>query len=142
MSLISVDFISLSRQIEQLIIFREYIHDVAGQIGEVIHTIAYMNLYETEDELKILMRRLLDSADDIDDDINKLRKILDLYNECETEIEHTVDNLPLNMSTKSIADRAIIGKSDIWEHLVVNLKANSFGSHSVVNDDWLNDIMY
>ena len=144
MSLISVDFISLSQQIEHLTMLKDDIRAEIDRIELVINSIAYMELYEAEDELWIVMRRLLDSADEIDKNIKKLRRILDLYNECENEILQIVYELPLNMPFNPIFQYGSVfphGKIDMLP-FIVELGTNSFGSHSIVNDEWLNDLIY
>lgn len=146
MSLISVDFVSLFNEIDRMEKYREAVTEAVSRVGSVNNALAEMALGDIEDELSILLRRLQDSADDIDRQISKLRKILELYNECEMQIEKAVDNLPLNMPLQS--DRPVLGTVSgsgnrvSFDPFAIKLGSNSFTGHSVINDEWLNDLIY
>lgn len=145
MSFISVDLLSLSHQIKLLEKIRGSVYETIDRTEAVIRSISYMELHGAEDELQIVFRRMLDSADNIDMLICKLRRILELYNECETEIVKLVDDLPLNMSVFSTAKMfSAVRKENMIDinNFAYVLGGNSYVSHSVVNDDWLNDLIY
>lgn len=139
--MISVDFTELYRQIERLNKFLNSINETVERIDEVIRSLSQMELGETLDELYIIKRRLSDSVDDTQRDINKLKKIILLYIECETEIAGNIDNLPVNFPNYSEMN-FMFTAGHTAPRIGFMLKTNSFENRSIINEEWLNNLIY
>ena len=75
MSIISVDFMSLYQQIECLKRLKYDIYEEIDRVEGIMHILDNKQIGDTVDELKNIIRKLEDSADEIEIDIKKLQKI-------------------------------------------------------------------
>lgn len=139
MSIISVDFMSLYQQIERLKRLKYDIYEEIDRVGGVIHILDNMQIGDSVDELKNIIRKLEESADEIEKDIKKLQKILEIYEDCEKVCEKAVDELPIALFRDSAAFKgALFCSGDVPKSSI----SGKFYSHSIINDDWLNELIF
>ena len=77
MSIISVDFMSLYQQIERLKRLKYDIYEEIDRVEGIMHILDNMQIGDTVDELKNIIRELEDSADEIEIDIKNFKKYLE-----------------------------------------------------------------
>lgn len=139
MSIISVDFMSLYQQIERLKRLKYDIYEEIDRVEGIIHILDNMQIGDTVDELKNIIRELEDSADEIEIDIKKLQKILGIYEDCEKVCEKAVDELPIALFRDNTSFGGVLsGSGDVPKSSI----SGKFYSHSIINDDWLNELIF
>lgn len=139
MSIISVDFMSLYQQIERLKRLKYDIYEEIDRVEGIIHILDNMQIGDTVDELKNIIRELEDSADVIEIDIKKLQKILGIYEDCEKVCEKAVDELPIALFRDNTSFGGVLsGSGDVPKSSI----SGKFYSHSIINDDWLNELIF
>lgn len=139
MSIISVDFMSLYQQIERLKRLKYDIYEEIDRVEGIMHILDNMQIGDTVDELKNIIRELEDSADEIEIDIKKLQKILGIYEDCEKVCEKAVDELPIALFRDTTSFGGVLsGSGDVPKSSI----SGKFYSHSVINDDWLNELIF
>ncbi|MCM1577913.1 MAG: hypothetical protein NC078_03840 [Ruminococcus sp.] len=136
MSIISVDFSSLEDQIGRLISFAELLEQACESIHAVISDISNMELGENEDELKISYNRLAGEKEYIYGCAHRLKKILELYGECENSILSDISRLPLDMPSEHAPGAAYNTPR------FTSPETGVFSGHSVINDDWLEKLIF
>lgn len=143
MSEISVDFISLSLQADRLLTVKERVHSEIITIEDVVRKISAFDLGATLDELRITLTKLYNIEDEIELDYKKLNKILDIYTDCETDIYHLVDNLPLNMPQAFKFEYNTVFDSGLYlDNFMVVLNKDRFDNRLIINEDWLTELLY
>lgn len=139
MSIISVDFMSLYQQIERLERLKYDIYEEIDRVEGIMHILDNMQIGDTVDELKNIIRKLEDSADEIEIDIKKLQKILGIYEDCEKVCEKAVDELPITLFRDNTSFGGVLsGSGDVPKSSI----SGKFYSHSIINDDWLNELIF
>ncbi len=139
MSIISVDFMSLYQQIERLKRLKYDIYEEIDRVEGIMHILDNMQIDDTVDELKNIIRKLEDSADEIEIDIKKLQKILGIYEDCEKVCEKAVDELPIALFRDNTSFGGVLsGSGDVPKSSI----SGKFYSHSIINDDWLNELIF
>lgn len=139
MSIISVDFMSLYQQTERLKRLKYDIYEEIDRVEGIMHILDNMQIGDTVDELKNIIRELEDSADEIEIDIKKLQKILGIYEDCEKVCEKAVDELPIALFRDTTSFGGVLsGSGDVPKSSI----SGKFYSHSVINDDWLNELIF
>lgn len=139
MSIISVDFMSLYQQIERLKRLKYDIYEEIDRVEGIMHILDNMQIGDTVDELKNIIRELEDSADEIEIDIKKLQKILGIYEDCEKVCEKAVDELPIALFRDNASFGGVLsGSGDVPKSSI----SGKFYSHSIINDDWLNELIF
>ena len=139
MSIISVDFMSLYQQIECLKRLKYDIYEEIDRVEGIMHILDNMQIGDTVDELKNIIRELEDSADEIEIDIKKLQKILGIYEDCEKVCEKAVDELPIALFRDTTSFGGVLsGSGDVPKSSI----SGKFYSHSIINDDWLNELIF
>lgn len=139
MSIISVDFMSLYQQIERLKRLKYDIYEEIDRVEGIMHILDNMQIGDTVDELKNIIRELEDSADEIEIDIKKLQKILGIYEDCEKVCEKAVDELPIALFRDNTSFGGVLsGSGDVPKSSI----SGKFYSHSIINDDWLNEFIF
>ena len=139
MSIISVDFMSLYQQIERLKRLKYDIYEEIDRVEGIMHILDNMQIGDTVDELKNIIRELEDSADEIEIDIKKLQKILGIYEDCEKVCEKVVDELPIALFRDTTSFGGVLsGSGDVPKSSI----SGKFYSHSIINDDWLNELIF
>lgn len=139
MSIISVDFMSLYQQIERLKRLKYDIYEEIDRVEGIMHILDNMQIGDTVDELKNIIRKLEDSADEIETDIKKLQKILGIYEDCEKVCEKAVDELPIALFRDNTSFGGVLsGSGDVPKSSI----SGKFYSHSIINDDWLNELIF
>ncbi len=139
MSIISVDFMSLYQQIERLKRLKYDIYEEIDRVEGIMHILDNMQIGDTVDELKNIIRKLEDSADEIEIDIKKLQKILGIYEDCEKVCEKAVDELPIALFRDNTSFGGVLsGSGDVPKSSI----SGKFYSHSIINDDWLNELIF
>lgn len=139
MSIISVDFMSLYQQIERLKRLKYDIYEEIDRVEGIMHILDNMQIDDTVDELKNIIRELEDSADEIEIDIKKLQKILGIYEDCEKVCEKAVDELPIALFRDTTSFGGVLsGSGDVPKSSI----SGKFYSHSIINDDWLNELIF
>ncbi len=139
MSIISVDFMSLYQQIERLKRLKYDIYEEIDRVEGIMHILDNMQIGDTVDELKNIIRELEDSADEIEIDIKKLQKILGIYEDCEKVCEKAVDELPIALFRDTTSFGGVLsGSGDVPKSSI----SGKFYSHSIINDDWLNELIF
>ena len=117
-------------------------HDIYEEIDRVegiMHILDNMQIGDTVDELKNIIRELEDSADEIERDIKKLQKILGIYEDCEKVCEKAVDELPIALFRDTTSFGGVLsGSGDVPKSSI----SGKFYSHSIINDDWLNELIF
>ena len=158
MSLISVDFGSLERQAACLDYIRCRIEEINNRILDTAYSLDGMKPDRPVSELKAAAKRLSDIAERIERYRTELIKIIGLYEECENSITESVmeaaSALLLLPSTGTVPRgseiRAFGKKSGLAGGHIGNIgfyelsdSGNGFfGSHSVINDSWLEELIY
>lgn len=136
MNLISVDFISLEMQIQRLENYLSFLEETYDKIQIVLKSIDYMELGEIEDELRRVVYNFQDIIDDTVIHITKLKKICELYDECENSILSSVIDLPLDMPMRSNAP------NNHKTGGILNHNIDIFSGHSVINEEWLDKLIF
>ncbi len=137
MSLISVDFVSLEIQIKRLEEYLHFLEETHDKIQYVFLTIENMELSKIEDELRHVSHIFQDTIDDTVIDIAKLKRICELYNECENSITSAVIDLPLNMPRQN---NNLISAHKL--NYLFNQNIGAFSGHSVINEEWLDKLIF
>ena len=137
MSLISVDFVSLEIQVKRLEKYLHFLEETYDKIQYIFRTIENMGLSEIEDELRHVSHIFQDTIDDTVIDIAKLKRICELYNECENSITSAVIALPLNMPR---LDNNLISAHKL--NYLFNQNIGAFSGHSVINEEWLDNLIF
>ena len=137
MSLISVDFVSLEIQVKRLEEYLHFLEETYDKIQYVFRTIENMGLSEIEDELRHVSHNFQDTIDDTVIDIAKLKKICELYNECENSITSAVIALPLNMPRRN---NNLISANKL--NYLFNQNIGAFSGHFVINEEWLDNLIF
>ena len=72
-------------------------------------------------------------------DIKKLQKILGIYEDCEKVCEKAVDELPIALFRDTTSFGGVLsGSGDVPKSSI----SGKFYSHSIINDDWLNELIF
>lgn len=137
MSLISVDFVSLEIQVKRLEEYLHFLEETYDKIQYVFRIIENMGLSEIEDELRHVSHIFQDTIDDTVIDIAKLKRICELYNECENSITSAVIALPLNMPRQN---NNLISAHKL--NYLFNQNIGAFSGHSVINEEWLDKLIF
>lgn len=137
MSLISVDFVSLEIQVKRLEEYLHFLEETYDKIQYVFRIIENMGLSEIEDELRHVSHIFQDTIDDTVIDIAKLKRICELYNECENSITSAVIALPLNMPRRN---NNLISANKL--NYLFNQNIGAFSGHSVINEEWLDKLIF
>lgn len=137
MSLISVDFVSLEIQVKRLEEYLHFLEETYNKIQYVFRIIENMGLSEIEDELRHVSHIFQDTIDDTVIDIAKLKRICELYNECENSITSAVIALPLNMPRQN---NNLISAHKL--NYLFNQNIGAFSGHSVINEEWLDKLIF
>lgn len=137
MSLISVDFVSLETQVERLYEYLHFLEEVYDKIQYVFRIIENMGFAEIEDELRHVSRNFQDTIDDTVIDAAKLKKICELYDECENSITSSVIALPLDMPRRNSNLISVHKLNYLFEQNI-----GAFSGHSVINEEWLDKIIF
>ena len=137
MSLISVDFVSLEIQVKRLEEYLHFLEETYNKIQYVFRIIENMGLSEIEDELRHVSHIFQDTIDDTVIDIAKLKRICELYNECENSITSAVIALPLNMPRQN---NNLISAHKL--NYLFNQNIGAFLGHSVINEEWLDKLIF
>lgn len=137
MSLISVDFVSLEIQVERLEEYLHFLEEIYDKIQYVFRIIENMGLAEVEDELRHVSHNFQDTIDDTAIDAAKLKKICELYDECENSITSSVIALPLDMPMRN--SNLISGHK---LNYLFEQNIGTFSGHSVINEEWLDKIIF
>lgn len=135
-----MDFISLENQIKRLEEHLRFIEDMIGELENVFRCIKEMELHEIEDELQYELKVLCEASEILEADIRKLKRITELYTECENSILSSVADLPLNIPYR-FASKGIMN-NPLLPHITAELKTGVFSGHTIVNDQWLDDIIF
>lgn len=137
MSLISVDFVSLEIQVKRLEEYLHFLKETYDKIQYVFRIIENMGLSEIEDELRHVSHIFQDTIDDTVIDIAKLKKICELYNECENSITSAVIDLPLNMPRRN---NNLISANKL--NYLFDQNIGAFSGRSVINEEWLDKLIF
>lgn len=134
MSLISFDFATADTQIERLSEYLGFLTEIYGEVRHAVSPVRDMSIGETADEIYRVILNLEKIIDETEHNIRKLKKVYELYWECENKIvsdisELTVSTQPLRKSSAADinADTENIGE---------------FSGHSVLNEEWLNNLIF
>lgn len=115
------------------------IYEEIDRVEGIMHILDNMQIGDTVDELKNIIRELEDSADEIEIDIKKLQKILGIYEDCEKVCEKAVDELPIALFRDTTSFGGVLsGSGDVPKSSI----SGKFYSHSIINDDWLNELIF
>ena len=137
MSLISVDFVSLEIQVKRLEEYLHFLEETYDKIQYIFQTIENMGLSEIEDELRHVSHIFQDTIADTVIDVTKLKRICELYNECENSITSAVIDLPLNMPRQN---NNLISAYKL--NYLFDQNIGAFSGHSVMNEEWLDNLIF
>ncbi len=141
---ISVDFNALDIQLKRLKDYWDFADEMIDRLEAILRSVSDMSLGETEIMLRIAVYAMQEISDSIRQSIIKLKKILELYDECENEITQAVNNLSFNMRSWDIP-KLKYKTLDIDAYSLrdtFGTDAGTFSGHSLINDDWLNKLIY
>lgn len=141
--LISVDFISLAIQIKRLEEYLGFIEEIYDKVRYVSRSLENMTLDEIRNELDHALRLLQEAIDEIAIDIKKLKKVYELYEECEDSVFSLVTDLPCNMPPLN----KVSLQNQFWRqpppfNFIHTIKTDVFSGHSVINEDWLDELIF
>ena len=147
MSLISVDFVSLDLQVEQLRKCLDFMNDMQDRTSDIYRSLKDMELGEIENEMAASLRYFTESADQIAAAVRKLEQIIDLYNECENSIFTAAGNLPYNMPSRNTGASGNNFENtalpiNISSGIFSELKTSYFSGHQIMNEEWLDNLIY
>lgn len=138
--MISVDFISLENQIKRLEEYLRFIEDMYDEISSVFRLLEDMELGETEDEIRYALNILREASETLADNILRLKRITELYSECEADILSDISYLPLNIPFQFASD--ILKDDPVLTHAAAQLKTDVYSGHTIINDQWLDNIIF
>lgn len=150
MSFISVDFVSLDIQIQRLTEYTEFVKEMQGNVRRIYRPLSDMNMNEAENDMTETMRLMSETSEQLESAILKLRRITELYAECENRIAEDISDLPCNMPFEKTGSMELvfgeINSANIPEWLKpfhpANIRPDSFLGHTVINEDWLDELIF
>lgn len=138
--MISVDFISLENQIKRLEEYLRFIENINDEAACVFRQLEDMELGEAEDELRYGLNILREASETLADNILKLKRITELYSECEADILSDISDLPLNIPFQFASE--VLKDDPVLTHAAAQLKTDVYSGHTIINDQWLDDIIF
>lgn len=138
--MISVDFISLENQIKRLEEYLCFIENINDEAACVFRQLEDMELGEAEDELRYSLNILREASETLADNILKLKRITELYSECEADILSDISDLPLNIPFQFASE--FLKDNPVLTHAAAQLKTDVYSGHTIINDQWLDDIIF
>ncbi len=138
---ISVDFPALEAQINRLNEYACFIESIYDRVRVTYNALSDMSLGDAEDELLYNIHALEKIMVDIRSKAAKLKKIAELYAECENSITKAVYDLSYNMPQIRLVGSEKLLPISKYELYISDVKPGSFMGHTIINDDWLDDLI-
>ena len=142
-----MDFVSLDLQVEQLLKCLDFMNEMQDRVADIYRSLKSMELGELENEMAASLRYFTESADQIAAAVRKLKRIIDLYDECENIIFASAGNLPYNMPSRNIGSSEnnfenIALPINVSSEIFAELKTSYFSGHQIMNEEWLDKLIY
>jgi len=140
MSIISVDMASLDMQCNRLGDCLSDIGTVRERVGELYREVCGMDLDLESEELAAALEILTESESGTEAAVCSLAHITELYAECENNILSRIDELPCGPAGFYARGMNCINGIN-RTNKTAGVK-NSFFGHAIVNEDWLDALIF